>query len=302
MIPQQNLELSQTRDFSQIIGDTFQFIRENFKQLITCFFVFCGFFLVATFITVFLYQLNLVSLTNNISNDPDSYDSASPAGILSKVFNAEFVLIILFEFFYIIMVHVCIISYIALYKAKGNQPVTTAEVWGYVKYYFFRVMGSSMVLYLLALFAFLCCVIPGIWIYPAVSLMIPIMIIENGSLGYAFNQAFKLIKGNWWMTFGVIFVTGIVAAILSSIVTVPSSLLAFGTMFLHKTAHAGGSQLFTAIYYVCAELARVFYIIPTIAIVITYFSLNEAQEGTGLMERINQMGNDSPTDLPAEEY
>ena len=38
------IELLKVRDFGEIITDSFGFVRQNFKQLVKCFFVFSGFF------------------------------------------------------------------------------------------------------------------------------------------------------------------------------------------------------------------------------------------------------------------
>jgi hypothetical protein len=86
------------------------------------------------------------------------------------------------------------------------------------------------------------------------------------------------------------------------IVAIPTSVLAFGSMFIHRN-HAGMSTPLLATYLAFVEVGRVFYIVPLVTSALCYFSLNEMKEGTGLMERINQMGNDTNTpDLPAEQY
>jgi hypothetical protein len=54
---QPKIELAKTRDFGEIINDTFLFMRQNFKPLLKYFFTFCGIFLAAGTVCSTLYQL-----------------------------------------------------------------------------------------------------------------------------------------------------------------------------------------------------------------------------------------------------
>jgi len=299
---QPNLELSKTREFSDLISDTFQFIRENFKPLITCFFVLCGFFMVANFVLLFMQELKILNTTTTIVTDPNNFDVSSPSTAFSRIFGWQYFLTLLFGMLTYSVMIITVTSYMAVYKKKGNQPATVEEVWGYLKYYLFKIFGSGILLALLLVIAFVCCLIPGIWLYPIVGLMFPIMIVENASLSYAFNQSFRIIKGNWWTTFGALFISAFIAGVALMVVAIPTSLLAFGSMYLHPNM-AGVSKPFLALYLAFAEIGHVLYILPLVTLTLSYFSLNENKEGTGLMERINQMGNDTNTpDLPAEQY
>ncbi|HXU28788.1 MAG TPA: hypothetical protein VN698_16280, partial [Bacteroidia bacterium] len=115
--------------------------------------------------------------------------------------------------------------YISVYLQKGNVTPTFEEVWGYFKYYFFRVLGSGIVMAFLILIGALLCIIPGIYIANVFYLVIPIIVIENTSFGFAFNKSFRLIKDNWWFVFGVVFVTNLIVGVASSFASIPITVL-----------------------------------------------------------------------------
>jgi len=290
------IEFKKRRDFGQVINDTFTFMRQNFKPLIKVYFTFCGLFVLASMLTMLLQQYKMVNIVNNfgIEGNPRKLGLGSSLGL-------EYFLSILFSFVSYSSMNVAILSYIAIYVQKGNQTPTTDEVWGYFKFYFFRVFWSSILLTMLLIVGLVCCAIPGFWLFPFVSIMFPIMVIENGSLGYSFSRSFKIVKDNFWITFGVLIVVWIIVYACMSMVVLPTSLFNMISMFTHKTPHM--SLTLTMITTVLQSLCQVFTVIPIITISLAYFSLVEQKENTGLMERISNFGNtEKPIDTRPEEY
>jgi hypothetical protein len=134
-------------------------------------------------------------------------------------------------------------------------------------------------------------------------LIFPVMIIENTSFGYAFGQVFRLIRDNWWTTFGVLFVTGLIVYFCTLIVVLPTSAFNIGSVLLHKTKGIQLSLTASIITAVLGAFCHIFYILPITALALCYFNLTETKDATGLMERINQLGNNTDnTNLPQEEY
>ena len=296
-----NIELSKTRDFGEIISDSFLFIRQNFKPLITCFFVFCGFFLLAGAITGILQQLKVAELVNGADFNNGTIPTKK-FGMFNN-FGWESLLTMLFSFITLTLIPVTMLSFMALYKAKGNIAPTTEEVWGYIKYYFFKIFGSNLLNCIILIIATLFCLVPGIYLYPILGLMFPIMIVENTSYSYAFSQSFKLIKDNWWMTFGALFIAGLIAYICMALVTVPFAVVNVWSVLLHQVKHAHLSTISIVFGSVFTQIAHVLYILPLVTLSLCYFSLTEAKDATGLMDRINQLGGNTPdTNAPTEEY
>jgi hypothetical protein len=292
------IELARPRDFGEIISDTFAFIKQNFKPLLKYFFIFCGFFLLATGATDTLNQIQTLNRFNNYN--PNSFDN--PTGPFSA-FTPTYFLTLFFMLVEYMAITIMTLSFMALYKQKGNEVPETEEMWGYFKFYFFRVAGSAFVVSILIILASLLCLIPGIYLYPIMTLVFPIIIIENASFGYAFNQSFKLIKDNWWPTFGVLVVISIILSVASVILVLPSAIFTAGSIFLHMTRGTSTSVTGVVVTTILKQFAHVFQILGVVATGLIYFNLHETKEGTGLMERINQFGaGPGHTDRIQEEY
>ncbi|WP_295721380.1 hypothetical protein [Mucilaginibacter sp.] len=292
----QPIELRRVRDFGEIINDTFTFLKENFKPLFKALFIICGFFVLAGAATTALTQLKLVGLTTTKFN-PDTYDSATTAYsyAITVIVNA---LILVFAQLSIYLVTLC---YIAVYLERKDRQPTFAEVWGFFKYYFWRALGSSVLMVLLMFVGFLLCIIPGIYLMPPLYLLFPIIVMENTSFSYAFNKSFTLVKDNWWTVFGVIVIMSIIVSVLGAFINVPMSLILTTRSFVSLKSFNTPIVIFFSIMRNVLMLA---YTLPAIALTMCYFSLSEQKDGTGILGRIDTFGKgtDNSNDLPAEQY
>ncbi|AZI24577.1 hypothetical protein EA772_04160 [Pedobacter sp. G11] len=290
------IEFKRRRDFGQVINDTFTFMRQNFKALIKTYFTFCGLFVLASMSSMLVYQYKMVNIINTIGNGR----TARGFGF-GSIYGLEYFLSLLFSLATYASMTVAILSFISLYVQKGNQAPTTEEVWGYFKYYFFRVFGSAIVLILMLIVAFIFCLVPGFYLFPFVAMMFPIMVIENGTFGYSFSRSFKMIQENFWVTFGTLIVVWIIVYACMSMVVLPTTLFSMIGMFTSKTPHM--SLPLSMATTVLQSLCQVFTIIPIITISLSYFNLLEQKENTGLMERITNFGStEKPIDTRPEEY
>ncbi|MBS1531261.1 MAG: hypothetical protein JSU01_13225 [Bacteroidetes bacterium] len=298
---QTKIELAKPRDFGEIISDNFTFIKQNLKPLLKYFFIFCGVFLLATAAINVMLQIRVFDAVANVN--AANYDTASP---LANIFALlpEYLLLIAVYILMSVSTNVTVLCYMALYKQKQNSAPTTEEMWGYFKYYFFRVFGASIVIGLLTGFGLLFCLVPGIYLYPIMALVPSIMIIENTSFSYAFGQSFRLIKENWWLTFGVLVVTYLILYVINLVVAVPSTILGAGSVFLHLMKGTSAVSVPIAIITtILSSCAHIFQILMIVAANLCYFNLTETKEGTSLLGRIDQFGSQQAAqDQAPEEY
>jgi hypothetical protein len=293
---QPKIELAKTRDLGEIISDSFTFIRQNFKPLFKTVFTFCGLLILASAATFTLQQLKVLDLQKHIFEN--RFETFST---MSDRFGIEYALSMLFMLLSYTLMSTTVLSYMAIYKQKGNIAPTTEEVWGYVKYYFFRILLGNVLLTPLLLIATALCFAPGIYVYPIFGLIYPIMVIENASFGYAFNRSFKLINNNWWSTFGALIIMVLIMYVAWMIFSIPNTIITVLSALTH--GRVSSSPVFTVIGSVLQQLGQVLYVLPIVTLVMCYFNLTEIKEGSGLIDRINQFGsNSTDNQLPAEEY
>jgi hypothetical protein len=274
----ENIELARNRDFGDIISDTFVLIRQNFMPLLKSYFVICGLFL-----------LTDILLSSAVNMNSEETTSLTPLGFAELVFNfVNYSALILITQ-----------SYFILYKEKGNQPPNVVEVWGYFKYYFFRVFLTQILAGIALVIGFFICFFPFVYLSVVFSLITPIMVVENGGIEYSFKKAFKIIKGNWWFTFGIILLITIIVLMIILVLLVPSFIIYGGSQWLT------GKNLDTAasiIQAIIMNFCQVLWIVPFTAIILAYYTLTEEKEGNSLIERINSFGKKvSALDQPSSE-
>ncbi|MNX50780.1 hypothetical protein D3C86_814220 [compost metagenome] len=290
-----NLELKKAREFGEIINDTFLFIRQNFKPLLKVFAYLCGFFILAGMVAAIMQQLEMETALDGLKQGKGGWQT-----FMANVLTFNYLLVVIFSFGSSAAILVSTLSYIALYIQKGNIAPTPDEVWGYFKYYYFRLFFSNIIAILFISLGFLFCLLPCIYLFPAMSLLVSIMVLENTNFQYAFSRSFKLLKNQWWVTAGAMLIIWVIAYACMSFAAIPTVVLKMGGAFLPGLA--GWGKVFTIIGVVLQYLSYVFMVIPIIGVSLCYFNLVEIQESTGLMDRINQFGEEKDHFSGLEEY
>ncbi len=289
----EKLEFKKLRAFGDIINDTFLFIRENFRPLLKVFIYLCGFFLLATTITSVMQQLDMKT----------AMGSSGPRSGFSKMgalFTFNYFLVIVFSLASYAAITVSVLSFIALYIQNENVAPSPEQVWAYFKYYFFRVFFSSFFIGVFLVLAFVLCLVPGFYVFPAMSLFFPVMVLENADFQYSFGRSFKLLKDQWWLTAGAIFILWVITYACMMFASVPAIALTMVGTFI--PAAKEWSTVMIIIGTIIQSLTYVFTVIPVIGLALCYFNLVEIHESTGLMDRINQFGEAKDHAAGAEEY
>lgn len=286
----QKIELRKVRDFGELVNDTFLFTKQNFKPLFKAVIYICGFFFVALVVTSTLQAISLQSLLKNGESVKSPFDAYGWEFALNTVFS-----IIFYSSFI-----ATIFSYINLYHEKGNVAPEVDEVWAHVKFFFWRVLWALILMGVLNMVAFAFCILPGLYLWPITSLALAVVVFENSTLGDAYKRGVKLIREHWWITFGALFIVTLVLVAISFVIVVPATLLTAGSLLVSKTVM---STPMTIASTVLQSLSMVFMVLPFITVALSYFSLVEAKDGTGLMDKINMIGqNDADSNLPEEQY
>ncbi|MDF3078898.1 MAG: hypothetical protein K0S09_2787 [Sphingobacteriaceae bacterium] len=288
----ETFEFRKVRDFGELIHDTIVFIKNVWKPLLKTYFTIAGIFLLANVVISAFLNSKLKGVV-----------AASGRRSVERfrLYGWEYFFSIGVSMINIILVGLITLCFISLYVEKGNEAPTTEEVWSYVKYYFLRYAVASVLMILLLTTGTFFCLVPGIWLWPIVSLILAVMVLDNGTLSYSFNKGFKLIQRNWWTTFGALAIIYILAWGGSMAIVMPVTIINMGNMFINPNPNISISL--TILTSLLGALCMCVFILPSVVVSLSYFSLSELKEGTGLMSRINNLGKAQiDTDLPSEEY
>lgn len=281
---QPKVELNKIRSGGEILDDSILFIKQNWRPLVKSYFTICGLFWITGLIVSTFNQIHSIDL---LEQGESQFGWLYFTALFIEMINHTLILILT-------------LSFIVLYKEKGNEPPTVEEVWVYVKYHFIRIFSTNLLLVIMTLIGLAFCFVPGIYFAPISSLTLTIMIIENAPLGYSFNRAFRLIKTKWWHVFGVLTLSLILIIVTMLLVFIPAAIIAFIVNFLIGIY---GRQSYLVAVNIAAHLAQVLYLLPYVAIGLIYYSLVEQKEDTNLLHRIEMLGkaDDITPDEPLHE-
>jgi hypothetical protein len=282
---EQKVELRKVRDFSENLNDTFLFIRQNFKPLVTSFLAIAGIFMLAHSILNGVYQGHVSGAFRDIINHRTSTPIDSP---FATMFNGTYFVLLLLGLANYVAMHVVITCYIKLYDIKQGEAPTIEEVWNEFKKYFLKVLVYTIPITLLIIIGCLFCLIPGIYLAVVLTPFTIALIIDDATFGGAWERCFAIIKNNFWPSLGLyllmylisVFSAGIISAVLGGITSLISY---FTTRDIVTTITIATSVL--------GVFSFIFYIVFYVSVCLHYFNLSERYDGTGMLRKIDSIGN-----------
>ena len=280
--------LQKQRNFSEKISATFDFIRQEFKPFYRAIFFIVGPLIFISAVTTSYFSLEAMKLgfsgaAGDIDAMLDLYAQMAVPYVLNYVVHVANVVIIY--------------SYMKLYK-EGVEDITVDRVFQEVKKNFFMIIGANIVYALVVFVSMFFLLVPALIFGIYLVLLNPIIINEDSNIGDGFSRCFKLMKGKWWSTFGLLVIVGIITTVISYIFAIPSGILSLiwgmnsidnfqnGTVSISETEQT----IFVIVTTATSLLTYFAYAIPNVAIGFQYYNLLERAEATGLMGEIDQMG------------
>lgn len=286
------IEFKAQRDLGQIITDTFNFIRNEFKPFFGLILQVVLPYLLVMFAALAFYFYSVGDLTNLITNDTLFKGETQTLIVL---FSTVLVLIVTGIIAYV-LAHSTALYYIKSYVENGGI-INTDEVKDNVKNSFWNFVGLGILVGLTVGIGFALCVLPGIYLLVPLSLSFSLMVFKNQSVSDAFSNSFSFIKNEWWISFLTILVVGIIVGVIGSIFSVPAmiyNLIKMG-VFSGEIDPTAQSAMFQDPVYIILNLlsyALKYFLnfISIISIVFIYFNINENKNFSGTFDRIDSLG------------
>ena len=279
------------RDLGAIITDTFKFIRNNWKDYFMTILKIVGPVIILAIIAIIGMLSSFGDLFQNLQNQQNS----DPTQIFSGILPWYGVMIIAFLLLYTLM------SMTSLYFIKYYIENQGQHSFEYVKNQvldnFWRYLGLGALITISVIIGLMFCILPGYYLIIVLSLATPILVFENKGAVDSFSHAFTLIKGQWWNTFGVIIVIGLLVGVLGSVFSIPSFIYQMVKMATGISEN-DPTQMFTLfkdpIYIALNVLSYTFqfmlYSVTMISGVFIYYDLNEQKNLSGTIEQIENLG------------
>jgi hypothetical protein len=274
-VNQAKIEFRKVRDFGALLNVTFDYIRKNFKLLFKSNLLIASPFILLSGVFMGIYQSSMF----NFAYDQDFETIGIP-----------FLLAMIFMIVSYLIITVVTYSHLMLYKQSESGVFGLDDVWQMVKKNFFMILLTGIGYSFIVGFGFLFLIIPGIYLSIALSLIFIVRLEEELGFFDAVNRCIKLIKGNWWFTFGVILVVGIIQGFLMYALYIPNYIMMFATAFTGVDSEASGLNRILYIFTsIISSLGTLLYTVSTIAIAFHYYNLVERKEAPGLLAQIDEI-------------
>ena len=321
------IEFHRTRDFSNKMNVTFEFIRQNFKGLGKSLLFVAGPPVIVTGLMMGSFMTDLQALSSSMMRlgSPDITKSFA-----TPVFWLQLLLMIIFSIVSSVMALSTINNYIVLYDEKKTNKIEFSDVWERVRSTFWMYFGTFFYCFLLFIAVYLVIVIfvivlakistalvvlAGFAIFFfffyaifAASLTLIIRTYEKKGFFEAIGRSFMLVRGKWWSTFGLLVVLIIIGTIISYVFSIPYYALTFVNA-LHSTstetfeAPSSSTNILSVAFFSLSYLVQVLLgTLPNVGIAFQYFNLVERKEAPGLMKHIDNLGTEGPVSSHEEQY
>lgn len=307
------LEIRRARGFGELVNLTFAFLRENFKKLSMSILYIVG---PPALITGVLVGWNYIDLLLSLNDGGMLEDFQAGAAISIIVGLLVGVIATL------LMVGV-VNQFVFLYMERGPDGFDVQDVWQATRASFGRIFVTLLVLGAIGVGIYLLMigmVFIGAALGDTLGIFFGILMVLAFGVGYiyflvtlapffaarlyepigvfaALSRSMQLVKGYWWETLGIVFVVGMVANFLGSILMIPVGIV----MGIAQITSEGGEEIMntgmlgvvmTALIMLGMVVSYLIVAMPMLAGTLQYFNLVEKSEGVGIMSKIEQIGED----------
>ncbi|MEO8066612.1 MAG: hypothetical protein ABI599_02850 [Flavobacteriales bacterium] len=211
--------LRQRRDFGQTIGDTFAFMRQNWKPLWKAIFTICIPPILLGFLCIGAFAYNMFNTVTAAASN-GAFDSA-PSFLPSIASILGILLCIPCFLFGGVMMEAVTHEYLRAYARGEHIGITTGDLWRRSIGQFWQYFGILFLGGIAAMIGLVLCYLPGIWI--GTSFVMAPMAHGEERLGAtdALGRSFKLAHKKWWWTFLVVVVLYFIIGAIQGMIFLP---------------------------------------------------------------------------------
>lgn len=286
----QYIEFKKERDFGLILGDTFAFLRNEFKPLLKILFSIAGPAIIVLILALAFYTYTAGDLAGFNFLQP-SFNMVSPLMFL-LAFACYMIAAIVA---YVLSVSVTL-NYIKSY-IENNGSVDFNEIKADTKTTFWSFLGLAILKGITIILAIVLCFLPVLYAMVPMAIVFSIFVFQSRkSPTEAYSESFSLVNEDFWTAFGSFIVFVIIYYVLSMVFSLPTAIYSIVKNGISSgIMDAESMQNFTDPIYVLLNVLASFVqfflnIILIIGGAFIYFHLNEKKNFTGTYERIGSIG------------
>ena len=279
---EQKIQLRKLRDFGENFNDTFLFIRQNLKPLFKSFFAISAILMIGVAIFSGIYSSRSFNIFGAVLRG-----KSDKVNQMETLIGFEYFMLVLLMLLLYVTMQVVLGAYIKYYLENDGKQPGIDDVWTTFKRYFFKVLLFSIPFSLLTILGIFLCIAPGVYCWVLFTPFPLIAMIEDETFVGTYERCLQLLKENFWISFAIYLVGYLIYYISNSIFA------GLGAVILGVSAYFSTENISDTLGIVTSFLSifsYCFYIVYFISISLHYFSLVEQHDGTGLLNRINDIG------------
>ncbi|MFV0592413.1 MAG: hypothetical protein ACK5M7_13585 [Draconibacterium sp.] len=280
-----HFEFRKVRDFGMVMNDSFDFVRQEFKRLGKTFLIYILPFFILSGILLVYSQINLL----------DSVQDMTPDESFGKFTVLRAIPSYIIQLLNYTVLTAVVYGYMDLYQEKKGD-FTPEELWPGILKIALKLFWVYLVTFVGIVIATLFLVVPGIYLGIVFTLIPPVLIFEKIGFGTAVKRSFDIIKDNWWKTFGIIIIAGLIVYIFSIMVSLPL-IITTAVKAFHAASANETPQIFSTGYLVMSTVISIFqtisYSLILIFVAIQYFTLVETKERPTLQAKIDKLAEEA---------
>lgn len=265
---EKEIKFRKKREIGDILTDTFEFIRQEYKPV---------FKLVAVYVLPFLIMYGFVQvyLQKNVISKVDFTDPDALLANIGPLYLNVF-LFALFGLFVQSLLIATYYSYIEVYVKKGKGNFELSEITPHLFSNGLLAIGASIVIFIVVIFGLILCIVPGIYFANTLSLAFIILIFEKKGLGNALMHSAFLVKSDWWNTFLINIIGLILIWTVSFLMSIPSMITGFSAGILSQSENpVEFPDWYWVLIGISTVVSSVLWIIPYTFLAFQYFNLEE---------------------------
>ncbi|MDP2386309.1 MAG: hypothetical protein Q8M29_08050 [Bacteroidota bacterium] len=312
--PSRKIEFRRQRDFGQIFTDSFKYLKFNFKTLMISVLLIPG--------PLLLIAGGFNGYLQSISSNPASFFTMGGMSNIYDMLSSMLTVMLPYLFFFFlasVVFNAVVNRYLILSQERQEGDTITVsdlmkylpkDAWRLFYNYLLFTLVSMLVMVGVVLLMFI--PILGILMFIFGILLVGpnlMYAVTNSSylvlrdeilITQAFSKTWRYMRGNYWYTWLLLVVSYLIISIASSIFSLPQIILStVNTLSRFNPENYGQSDggNYSTLFIIFGMIAVLgqFLIMPLLNIftTLTYHSHEEAEDGTGLKERINEIGLDN---------
>lgn len=283
------------RELGEIISDSFRFLKENYKKLFTYIFKLTWPALLVLVLSLGMYLYSTVGMFS-ISSLTNPNGTTLFTGPKSGLIIMSLLFLLLSVGIFMTLLNGTVLHYVKSY-VRNQGDVVWEEVQHGVTSDFWKLLGAIIIAYIMIVVGILFCIIPGIYLYVPLSLVLTIVVFDELNAIDAISQSFRLVKDNWWITFATLLVMGIIVYVCSLVFSIPIIIYSMVSIIssAQEVSASDPSSAFGWVFIALSIIARIgqflLYTVTVISAAFIYYNLNEKKNDAGRIEQIDNLGN-----------